>query len=249
MRKKNMLLATPVIIALIFVSYFALTHFDISSKSASSVLLSPPNTSPYVAPMTASPSIVSITDTPLPTFAPPNSTKSFVRNANTSEEKTALQFAENFDYATASNTILYGDKYANFIDITVLNHYSELVDSSKEGINLDYQANASTWSQAKVTLTSSSIQVSGLTKGTVSVIESGWGTATFAYINASQYQLVKSGTVTIDLPLCYVVKMDLTASEIFGPTNGFWNTINQIVVLDDNFKPIAFGTRSQQVFS
>jgi hypothetical protein len=160
-----------------------------------------------------------------------------------------LQSAEDFDYPNVSNMTLQRGEYANFIDTDVVNYYSRWTEYLQEGITLDYQANSNAWSQVEVTLTSNSIQVTSLTKTSAFIVKNGWAvTATVAYLNGSQYQSVKD-TVNLDLPFCYVVRMDLMASEVLGPTNGFWNTIDQIVILNDSFVPVAFGIQSQHVVS
>jgi len=232
MQRRYYLITVIVFAALVLASYFALAQFDLLPKPAPSGSLSPNAT---------------VTSEPSPTFAPPSSTKSIVRNANTTNEKTALQSAEDFDYPNASNTALYSGEYANFIDTDVINYYSNQADSTTRGISLNYRASSNAWNQATVAITENSLQVSSPTQGSVSVVRS--GSSTFAYLNDSQYQPAKEGTVNLDLPTCYVVQMNLEASEVFGPTNGFWNEITQLVVLDSNFKPVAFGTQSEQAFS
>jgi hypothetical protein len=270
-KRKTFLISLFILASLILASYFTLAPLDMlhrptptSSSSLTSSLLPISSSSPTPSPSTnrqatESPSVsvspnatlieVPSTSEPSPTFSSPNSTVSIIRDANTPEETRALQAAEDFDYANASDAALYGGQYANFINTDVINYYVRRANSSEETMNFNYHASSDSWSQVRVTITSNSIQVTGPSKGTISVSKSGWGTATFAYLNDSQYQSVKEGTVNLDLPTCYVVKMDLIMSQVFGPTNGFWNTINQIVVLDYNFRTIAFGVQSQQVFS
>jgi hypothetical protein len=238
LRRKLLLFVILAFAVLSLVSYFTMIQFGLFSGSAPLVTLSP----------TITPSAVPVTSETNPTLSPPYSTKSIVRNANTLDEKKALQLAEDFDYANATNTALYTDGYANYINTNVIDYYSCLTDSSIRGIILNYEASSSIWSEAKVTLTGYSLQISSPTNGVVSIDKIGLGT--FAYLNGSKYQLVQEPpAVSFDLPSCYVVKMDLAASEILGPTSGFFTTIRQIVILDNSFRPVAFGTKLEQAVS
>ena len=157
-----------------------------------------------------------------------------------------MQSAENFDYPNASNIALQRGQYANFIDTDVVNYYSRLTETLQGGVNLDYEASSNMLSQAKVTITNNSIQITSPTKTSTFIVKNGWGfTATVAYLNGSQYQSVKD-TANLDLTVCYLVRMNLVVSEVLGPTNGFANTIDQIVILNDSYIPVAFGFQSQR---
>jgi hypothetical protein len=255
MQKRNMLILFVLfLVSLIVASYFTLAQLNLVGTPTQTTLSpTPPQNSSSTTTTGPSTSTTSTSPTPTPTPTYPtfnlvNSTKTIVRTTNTQEEITALQIAEDFDYTTI-NSMLNRGEYSNFIDTGVINYYNSMADSYKYGITLKYQASSNAWTQAKVTVTNNSIQVTNPSKATVSLTKTGWGQATFAYLNSTQYLQVKEGTVNIDLATCYVVCMDLQVSEVLGPTNGFWNTIQQIVILNDSFKPVAFGMQSQNIQS
>jgi hypothetical protein len=254
-RRNVLILLVLIVVSLIITSYFTLAQLNLLG-TPTQTMLSPtsPQNSPSTTTTETSTSTTSPTLTPTPTPTYPtfnlvNSTKTIVRTANTEEERTALQTAEYFDYTKTTNGTLQRGEYANFIDTSVINYYSSKADSYRYGITLKYQASSNAWTQAKVRITDNSIQLTSPSKATVSLTKTGWSQATFAYLNNTQYIQAKEGIVNIDLASCYIVSMDLQVSEVLGPTNGFWNTIQQIVILNDSFEPVAFGMQSQNIQS
>ena len=247
MKTKTLLLLAVVFAILVSASYLALSRFALFPFTG-------PSPSPTIEPTSSASSetpspAVPETPTPDPTWPLPDSSKTITQTAATPEEKTALKSAEDFNYTNASNGVLHNREYPNYVGAEAINYYSSLVDKSTKGIILNCAETANTWGQTKVVLTGSSLRASGSNTETVSVTQSGWGIGTFMFLNGTQYQEVKDDTVSLNFSACYVVKMNLQASETFGPTNGFFCVIEQVVVLYSSFRPVAFGMQSQHTYA
>jgi hypothetical protein len=198
------------------------------------------------------------TSTPTPSPASGGGEKTIVRNADTTEEKMALAAAEAFNASEAFNRAPFtwnSYAYANFIDSEVINYYNNSYERSKEtaqNVIFSYDANVYAWNQTRAVYdrTSKSIRVSS-PNGTIQFpSQRGWGTQIQnAYLNYSRYQEINLDEIDFSFSNCYVVEMRLRYSQVLGPTAGFMSDVYQIVIMNEDFKPILLCAQSQQGIS
>jgi hypothetical protein len=194
-----------------------------------------------------------LTPTPSPVIS--GGEETIIRNANTEEEKRALATAENLNATEAFNIAPFtwnGYPYANFIDLEVINYYNNSHQNAKETTLFSYSANVYTWNQTHAVYhkTSSSISVSSPNGTILLPTQGGWGTQIrYVYLNSSRYQEINANEINFNFSYCYIVEMNLGYSQFLGPTTGFSSSVHQIVIVNEDFKPVLLCTQSQQSIS
>jgi hypothetical protein len=224
-RKNLLLLVALLLVASVLAAALLLTRFGLPLQA---------NPSP-----TSKPS-----PTPSPTPFP-----AIIRSANTMEEKRALAAVEDLNATEAFNMPPFtwnGYAYANFIDSEVINYYNSSYESARETVQFSYSANVYTWNQTHAVYdkVSGSASVSS-SNGTIWFPSAG----RYAYLNSSRYQEIKVDKIDFSFSNCYVVEMNLGYSQFLGPTAGFSCNVYQIVIVNEDFKPILLCTQSQHVIS
>jgi hypothetical protein len=174
-------------------------------------------------------------------------------NGNTIEEKRALAAAENFNVTEAFNQAPFEGGYTpNFIDSKVINYYNNSYECAKEITHFFYDANVYTWNQTHAIYdkTGSSINVSSPNGSILFPSQGGWGVQIrYAYLNNSRYQEINADEIDFNFSNSYVVEMTLGYSQFPGPTAGYMVDVYQIVVVNEDFKPILLCVQSQERFS
>ncbi len=168
--------------------------------------------------------------------------KSIVRNAETSEEESALQTAENLNYSDIFDLGGVNESgVAPFIDADFVKYFDSRFESQKEkmwSMYLNYSADVYLWEGVRVTYSSPPVdRVRFLDLNGTILIEHSY----FArYANDSNGEIHEIQASEIDLALhnCYVVNMRFVYGESFAPDGGYMSSVYQTVVLDENLKPI-----------
>ena len=201
--------------------------------------------------------------------------KTITQNAESPEEETALRTAEALNYSsilskerflgsTDPNSYLHPGTYltytyANFVDTEVIAYYTTRYDNlqgkGKPGyIELSYQANSTKRSEFQVFKSPPPEGVNW--HNTTIVISSPDGSLVrkdssdmqFFYRNQTDYQMTE-WEYSFNFSNCHVIEMKLTYSEVYAPTAGFFVDVEQIVVLDKDFKPVLVGVESGMAVS
>ena len=195
--------------------------------------------------------------------------KNIVRNFDSTQEENALQTAETLNYSTITSmkrfdgssdpeAYLNPETYieytcSNFIDQEVIDYYQTRYEKQQgkehpKQIELIYQANVTKYSNFRiynspapegVTWHNNTI-VFSTTNGTTT---QNFGGMQFFYQNKTTYQMTE-GEYDFSFSDCYVIEMKLQYSEVYAPVSAFFATINQIVILDDDFEPVLIGLES-----
>lgn len=205
---------------------------------------------------------------------PPKYEKNITRNVNNFEEENALTVAETVDYSkilsierfvglSNPQDYLHPDTYlaytgANFIDSEVINYFETRYEDQRGKINprqieLDYEANVSSYSDFRIY---NSPAPEGVSWHNITIVMSSsdgsvWfnsGQMRFFYKNQSNYQMTE-WEYDFNFSNCHVIEMQFRYSEIYAPTAGFYSTIHQIVVLDQEKEPVLVGLESGMAVS
>jgi hypothetical protein len=164
---------------------------------------------------------------------------------------------ERFDGSTDPDDYLHPKTYlaytfANYVDAEVLSYYQNRYDSLKgkgepHSIEYTYDANVSEyqtfriynspppvgvdWYNTTVVLAGSNSDGSYVSKCSVMQI----------YLRNQTGYTLTEWDYDYNFTDCYVVRMALGYNEFYSPTAAFYATVNQIVVLDRDYRPLLIG--------
>ncbi len=196
--------------------------------------------------------------------------KNISRNIDNQEEQTALSTTESINYSTIllkerfigssdPEDYLHPGAYltytqANFIDSEAIDYYETRYHNMQgkgdpRQIDLTYEANVTKRSEFRIFNSPAPEGVSW--HNTTIVISAPDGSLIrkepahmqFFYRNQTGYQMTE-WDYDFNFSDCYIIDMKLSYSETYAPVAAFFVDIEQIVVLDQDFKPVLIGVES-----
>lgn len=184
--------------------------------------------------------------------------KSIIRHVNSPEEENALVTAEGIDLADVfengrfsgnSNISDYSQyTWANFIDSTVLNYYSNRFESLK-GKPLDMKFNYSASISKLDRIHAFYVSTVRIEDANGTRLDEYSARDAFAYANNSEIEEIQAEAIDFELANCFVVEMKLEYAEIYGNVAAFFSDVKQTAVLDENHKPILICVQTMQAIS
>jgi hypothetical protein len=191
------------------------------------------------------------------------------RNTESPDEAKALAAAESinysditkqerFDGSTDPEDYLHPKTYlaytsANYIDAETLMYYqvryNDLQGNGKPGvIKYTYDANVSEYRSLRI-YNSPAPEGVAWHNGTIVLAGSTINGSVVSKIDAREFYIRNQTGYTLgagwdydyNFTDCIVVRMTLEYDEIYAPTAAFFATVNQVVILDRDYKPLLIG--------
>ncbi|UCH89700.1 MAG: hypothetical protein JSV49_03360, partial [Thermoplasmata archaeon] len=158
----------------------------------------------------------------------------------------ALEIAENINYSEYFNLSRFSSHWANFIDHTTINHYSDLIELYKNNqrqtyVSMNYTVNVGSYSKISIINNSDNFTITNDDE-IIQQINHYY----YHFFNKQYYckilingslQLIK-GNYSIDFENCIIIDMCLDYIDRSGPLGAVFVCTYQIIILDNDFNVI-----------
>jgi|GEM_PF-4273264 len=202
---------------------------------------------------------------PLSIAITPTYEKVIERIYTSEDEKYAIEVAESLNYSEYFNLTpffywghegynppsYHGYVWINIINRTTIDFYSEKIDVLKRErvktrAHFHYRAEAKEFSNALFRYFNGTIQVEveGEAEEIVKIYAAYISVGNFTYpdenaTDSYRWALWAPIQVNLSLERAFLVTMDLSYGEYYAPLAAFGNSFSQVVILDDDFNPVA----------